>query len=194
MKKDYSDKKFYFIIRNLVCPIFKLIFRPIIINNDVIPTEGKIILAGNHTSMLDPILLMSTTKRHIHFLTKSELFKGPKKIIFDNLGLIPVNRKTKDKNVLKETKEYLKNNKAIGIFPEGTTEKDKYPNLLPFKVGAVKLATDTNTKIIPFKIIGKYNLFKRVKIVFGKPFITENNIEKDNKRLYNIINDMKGSD
>ena len=194
MKKNYSDKKFYFIIRKLICPIFKLIFRPIIINDDIIPNEGKIILAGNHTSILDPILLMSTTKRHIHFLAKKELFKGPKKIIFDNLGLIPVNRKIKDKNVLKEAKEYLENNKVIGIFPEGTTEKEQYPNLLPFKVGAVKLATDTKTKIIPFKIIGKYNIFKKVKIVFGEPFTTINNIEKDNERLYNIINDMKGSD
>ena len=194
MKKDYSDKKFYFIIRNLICPIFKLIYRPIIINNDIIPSDDKIILAGNHTSILDPILLMSTTKRHIHFLAKSELFKGPKKIIFDNLGLIPVNRKIKDKNVLKEAKEYLENNKVIGIFPEGTTEKEHYPHLLPFKVGAVKLATDTKTKIIPFKIIGKYNIFKSVKIVFGEPFTTINNIEKDNERLYNIINDMKGSD
>ncbi len=194
MKKDYSDKKFYFIIRKLICPIFKLIFRPIIINNDIILPEGKIILAGNHTSILDPILLMSTTKRHIHFLAKSELFKGPKKIIFDNLGLIPVNRKIKDKNVLKEAKEYLENNRVVGIFPEGTTEKEQYPHLLPFKVGAVKLAKDTKTKIIPFKIIGKYNIFKRVRIVFGEPFITENNIEKDNERLYNIINNMKGSD
>lgn len=194
MKKNYSDKKFYFIIRKLICPIFKLIFRPIIINDDIIPSEGKIILAGNHTSILDPILLMSTTKRHIHFLAKKELFKGPKKIIFNNLGLIPVNRKIKDKNVLKEAKEYLENNKVIGIFPEGTTEKEQYPNLLSFKVGAVKLATDTKTKIIPFKIIGKYNIFKRVKIVFLNPFIVTNNIEKDNERLYNIINKTKGSD
>lgn len=192
MKNKYNDKIFYKIIRIIICPIFKLIYRPIIINKNVIPTNTKIILAGNHTSILDPILLMCTTKRHIHFLAKSELFKGIKKPIFNNLGLISVNRKIKDKNVLANASKYLENNKVIGIFPEGTTEKNNYPNLLPFKIGTIKLATDTNTKIIPFKIIGKYNIFKRVKIIFGNEFIITNNIDKDNERLYNIIDSMKG--
>ena len=101
---------------------------------------------GNHTHIFDSLLLISTTKRSIHFLAKNELWKGSKKIIFSNLGLIPVNRKAKDHKALESAINYLNNDKLIGIFPEGTTEKGK--GMLPFKIGAIKMAKETNSKIL----------------------------------------------
>ena len=188
----YEDTILYSIIRPIIKLFMKIFYRIEIINKDIIPNNEKIILAGNHTSILDPLLLISSTKRHIHFLAKIELFKRIKGFFFKNLGLIPVNRKIKDKIVLENAKHYLDNNKVIGIFPEGTTEKENFPNLLPFKIGAIKLAKDTNTKIIPFKIIGRYKLFrKNVKIVFGDIYIVNKDYEESNKELYDIINFMK---
>lgn len=189
----YQDTRVYSFFRPIILFLVKLIFRPIIINKEIIPNSKKIILAGNHTSKLDPLLLMCTTKRHIHFLAKKELFKGIKGVIFKNLGLISVDRQERfKKDVLINATKYLENGKVIGIFPEGTTEKDKFPNLLPFKKGAVRLSKDTNTEIIPFKIIGRYKLFRKsVRIIFGESFKASSDLEKSNKMLYNIINDMK---
>ena len=190
--KEYKDVLLYKIVRPIITFLFKLLYRPTIIGVGNIPKDKKIILAGNHTSNFDSVLLMSSTKRNIHFLAKIELFKGIKKIIFNNLGLIPVDRSKKDKsNVLKEAEKYLEYDLVVGIFPEGTTEKG-CGYLLPFKKGAVRLSYDTNTKIIPFKISGDYKLFsKNLKIVFDKPYQAKKDLEKSNKELYNIIKDIK---
>ena len=191
--KDYNDTKTYKFFRPIIKFLMIIIFRPKIINNDIIPKNKRIILAGNHTSVLDPFLLISSTKRHIHFLAKKEIFSGLTGIIINKMGLIPVDRSAKDKNdVFINAKEYLNKEKVIGIFPEGTTEKEKYPNLLPFKKGAVKLSYDTDTEIIPFKIVGKYKIIgSSVKIIFGKPFKVTKYIEKSNELLFNIIDNMK---
>ena len=191
--KEYKDTKLYSFFRPIVFFLMKIFFRIQIINNNNIPNEGKVVLAGNHTSVLDAFLVMSTTKRHRHFLAKKELLSGLTGIVINRMGLVPVDRQAKEKkDVLINATNYLNNNKIIGIFPEGTTEKDKYPNLLPFKKGAVRLSYETNTKIIPFKIIGNYKLFRKsVKIIIGKPIKATKDLEKSNKILYNLINNMK---
>jgi 1-acyl-sn-glycerol-3-phosphate acyltransferase len=186
--KNTKESKLYLIIRPIISFLFKFFFTPKIIGKENIPQEGKIILAGNHTANLDCILLISSTKREIHFLAKKELFEGPKKIIFSHLGLIPVDRQNKSHNSLVLAENYLNNNKVIGIFPEGTFHKE--PNtLLPFKIGAVKIASDTNTKIVPFNIQGKYHPFsKTLKITFGKPIsILNTNLDYENQKLKDTI-------
>lgn len=192
--KKYDDVILYKVTRPLISFLVKVLYRPKIIGKENIPKDGKVILAGNHTHNFDSVLLISSTKRNIHFLAKAELFKGFKKIIFSNFGLIPVNRKIKDKSVLINAKKYLENDCVVGIFPEGTTEKG-IKKLLPFKIGAVKLSYDTNTKIIPFKISGEYKILSNnLKIVFGKPFIAKSNLDTSNEELYNIIDNLKESE
>lgn len=184
-----KESKFYSFLRPLVKLFTMVIFHPKYEGLNNIPTEGSIILAGNHTSIFDPLVLISSTKRNIHFLAKDELWKGPKKIIFSNLGLIPVNRREKDKFALKTAIEYLYNGYVIGIFPEGTTEKKR--GLLPFKIGTVKMAYDAKTMIVPFTIKGKYGLFKRIRVTYGKPIaIKTSDLTKENEKLRNIIKEM----
>ena len=191
--EEYKDTRIYGFLRPIVKIFMYMIFRPKIINKGLIPKTGKVILAGNHTSKLDALLLISSTNRHIHFLAKKELFSGITGILINRLGLISVDREAKDKkNVFINAKKYLNNDKVILIFPEGTTEKESFPNLLSFKIGAVKLSYETNTKIIPFKIIGKYKIFgKRIRIKFENAITVNNDLENSNKELYDIINNIK---
>lgn len=194
MNMEYKDNSFYNVVRVVVGNLFKVFYRPKIVNSDLIPTTGRVILAGNHTSIFDCVLLMATTKRQIHFLAKKELLDGVKKIFFSRMGIIPVNRKIKDKSVIPTAKEYLKNGLVIGIFPEGTTEKG-VPYLLPFKEGAVRLSYETDTYIVPFKISGRYKFFsKNLKIVFDKPLKASENIGLSNELLYNIVDNIKEVD
>lgn len=188
--KKYNDKWFYKLLRPILKSHFKFFYKPTIIGIDNIPKNGRVILAGNHIDNLDCLLLISSTKRHIHFLAKKELFTGIKGIIFSNLGLIPVDRDKKNPNAIKDAEMYLNNDKVIGIFPEGTTEKGR--GLLPFKLGAVKIANDTNTSIVPFKIMGRYKVFRKsITIVFGNKLRVEtDNLLLENKRLRDIINEL----
>ena len=126
---------------------------------------------------------MSSTNRCIHFLAKIELFKGIKKIFFKNIGIIPVDRKRKNPEAINLANQYLFDNKVIGIFPESTINKTK-DIIMPFKYGAVKMAKETNSMIIPFSITKKYQLFKKsVIICFDKPYKVTKDIETENKIL-----------
>lgn len=167
--------------------ILMLCYRVKYIGLENIPKTGKIILAGNHTSNLDALLLMSSTRRTIHFLAKIELFKGIKKYFFNNFGIIPVDRSKKNPEAIKKAKEYLEKECVIGIFPEGTINKTN-DIIMPFKKGAVRIAKETDSYIIPFSITGKYKLFnKSIIICFDKPYKAVDDIEKENKILENKI-------
>ena len=106
-----------------ILKVFISLYKPTYIGLENIPKHGAFILAGNHTSYLDPILVASTTKECVHFFAKDSLYKGIKKPLFKALGIIPVDRTKKDKNALSLGIKYLNNNSVIGIFPEGTINK-----------------------------------------------------------------------
>ena len=178
----------YRILRPLINILIKLLFRPKYIGLNNIPKEGKIVLAGNHTHIFDPLLIISSTKRTVHFLAKEELYKGLKGFIFKNMGIIPVNRKIHDKEALSKAEEFLNKNACIGVFPEATINKTK-DTVMPFKIGAVKMSCDTNSLLIPFTIKGKYKLFNnKLTIEFFKPYkIKNSDLNKENQKLMNII-------
>lgn len=189
-----KESLLYKIVRPIVSVWFKIFYKPKYIGLEYIPKNEKVILAGNHKNNLDCIYLMSSTKRPIHFLAKQELFRGIKKIIFSNMGLIPVNRNNKNHDALVRAKDYLNDNKVIGIFPEGTFNRSNN-TILPFKMGAVKMSYDTNSKIVPFTIKGKYKLFsKDLVIEFFEPInVVNSNLDEENKKLENIIiNSLEG--
>lgn len=187
---NLNDTLLYRISRPIVTILFKILFRPKIIGKENILENTSVVLAGNHTSNLDCLLIISSTKRTIHFLAKDELIHGIKKHLFLNMGIIPVNRRIHDKEALKSAKEVLSQKKAIGIFPEGTINKTE-DTIMPFKIGAVKMAHDTSSFIVPFVISGKYKLFggnEGVRIEYFTPYKTEDDcLDNENKILMNKI-------
>ena len=187
-----KDVILYRITRPLIKVFMKIFFRPTYIGTELIPTDVNFILAGNHTSYLDPLLLMSSTNKTIHFLAKDSLAKGIKGLLFRSMGIIPVNRKIHDKNALKTAEEELLNEKVIGIFPEGTINRTEEVTI-PFKIGAVKMAQDTDTLLVPFTIMGKYKLFRKsVVIEFYSPYKVKEDLTLENDRLRNFIgNELK---
>ena len=188
-----KDKLFYKIVRPIIIILIKVFYPPQVLGLDNIPKEGRILLAGNHTKWLDPIMMVSVVKRQIHFLAKEELFHGYTKVIVKGMGCVPVNRKIHDKDALQGAIDYLNNDLCVGIFPEGTINKTDEV-IMPFKIGAVKACSETNTKLVPFVITGKYKIFrKNVKIEFLKPMTISNDLEKSNQELMNKISEkLKG--
>ena len=184
-----KDPMFYKIFRPIITFIFNIIYRPTYIGSENVPKSGKIIIAGNHTSPLDPFLIMGSTKRIVHGFAKIELFKkGIVGYVVRHLGSIPVDRKNHSGDPLGIAKTFLEKGMLVGIFPEGTINKKHETVTLPFKIGAVKACFDTNTKLVPFVITGKYNIFgKGVKIEFLKPMSISEDLDKENNKLMKII-------
>ena len=178
----------YRIARPIIKALFMFLYRPKIVGLKNTNIDGGIVLAGNHTSNLDCFLLISVSKRVLHFLAKDSLMKGFKKIIFKNMGIIPVNRKIKDKSVLEKANNCLNNDMAVVVFPEGTINRTN-DIVMPFKIGAVKMAHDTASPLIPFIITGKYKLFGGVKLEFLPPIIIKDDLSLENEKLTNIIKD-----
>lgn len=183
MKKNLLYK----IIRPIIKIFFNILYHPTYIGVDHIPKKGSVVLAGNHTNYLDCLLLMSSTNRVIHFLAKSELTKGIKGILFNHMGIIPVNRKTHDKKALMQAMDVLHNKKVIGIFPEGTINRTN-DIIMPFKIGAVKMSKETNSPVIPFVITGKYKIFRKsIQIKFFSPYKIEKDLDIENEKLMKKI-------
>lgn len=101
--------------------------------------------------------------------------------------MYPVNRKIHDKNALSSAKDVLREGKVIGIFPEGTINRSD-DVVMPFKIGAVKMAKDTDSVVVPFVIAGKYNIFgKRIRIEFLEKRTISLDLDIENKKLMKTI-------
>lgn len=174
------------ILYKILIPLDKILmsfYRPTYIGLENIPKNESCVLAGNHTAKLDPLLLMSCTNRCIRYLAKIELCKGVKKHFFNAVGIIPVDRSKSNPEVIKIACQYLKEGKVIGVFPEGTINKTKNI-IMPFKYGAVKMAKESGSLILPFSITGKCKFLKKsITIKFDKPYRVKGSIEDENKKL-----------
>ena len=179
----------YRMVKCIGYPIFKLLYRPKVIGKENIPNRGPVVLAGYHTSNFDCATLICSNKRIIHFLGKKELFnKGIGNWFFTSMGTIPVDRSRKNPNAINEALKVLNNKQIIGIFPEGTTRKNKGERL-PFKFGAVSLAKKSNALIVPFSITGEYKIFgNNLVIRYGKAYkIKDDDLAKENELLRNKV-------
>ena len=190
------NSRLYRILRPIVVFLLKRIYRIKVVNKEVIPKTGPIIFVGNHKHNYDFISLMCGTKRTIYFLGKKELI-DKHGWLFKRLPVIPVDRNAKNKEAMEEAIKLLDKNEAIGIFPEGTFNKTEYI-VMPFKYGAVKIASVTDASIIPFAITGEYKRFRRgLKIEFGEPYkvIDKRDLTKENIKLMNkVVKLMKGKE
>ncbi len=185
-----NEPKAYLKHRGKLEWLFKFLYKPTIVGTENIPESGRVILAGNHKYFMDCITVAASTKRVVHFLGKSELLEPPLKRYFEPFGVIPVHRERKDKAALESAIEVLNDDKVIGIFPEGKVKlktEEQY-TITPFKFGAVKMAEQTGSRIVPFSITGDYKIFRKgLKIQFFEPITVEGDLEEINNQLMNTV-------
>ena len=190
-----STKKTFFIyhfFKFLLSWIFILYYNPKIIGKKNIPKNGSIVIAGNHKHLYDQCLTIIATKRMIHYMAKKEYFDNKKvSWFFKSTGCISVDRAKKDSDAKNKAIKVLNDGGAVGIFPEGTRNKTS-KTLLPFKFGAVSMASKTDSYIIPFGITGEYKFrSKNLTIRYGKPFKVNNmDLKEANDKLYNVVKDL----
>ncbi len=145
----------------LVAPVLRVLFRMRIRHSERIPATGPAIIAANHFSYLDTVLLPAIVPRQIHFLAKEELFATPlMEKMFTGFGQIPITRGSGDESALEASRDLLlEKRRLLGIFPEGTNTRDG--KLLSAHTGVARIGIDTGVPVIPVGIIGSYEALPR---------------------------------
>jgi 1-acyl-sn-glycerol-3-phosphate acyltransferase len=178
---------FYYVLKYvLLGPLLRVLFRPRIEGLDQVPDHGAAIVAGNHLSVSDHLLMPAILRRRITFLAKAEYFtgRGPKgrltAFFFRGAGQIPVDRSGREagRSAIDEGLKVLGKGELLGIYPEGTRSGDG--RLYKGKVGVAVMAIRAGVPVVPCAMLGTFELqppgrkmprigASRVTIRFGKP-------------------------
>lgn len=140
------------------------------------PARGPVIVAANHVSFWDPVLVGCALQRQIYFMAKEELFKIP---IFGKLltklGAFPVKRGQGDIAAIRKSLAILKEGKVLGIFPEGT--RSKSGEIQEAMSGIVLIMEKSKAPIVPVKVYGTKGLLSQkrgeVGVIIGQPIFAE---------------------
>lgn len=175
--KKAMTRSLFTISRLLCLAIAKLAFRLHIEGQEFIPRTGPAILAANHVSYIDPIIIGIAIQRPVRFMAKKELFRIPLLgWLLRQFGTFPINRYGTDLQAFKRATSLLEAGEIIAIFPEGT--RGDGVNLRPAKPGIGLIAARTGAPVIPTFHRGTGKVFPRgawlprpyrITVKFGAP-------------------------
>jgi 1-acyl-sn-glycerol-3-phosphate acyltransferase len=176
---------FYWVVKAVLWPFLRIIFRPWAEGTENVPREGPAILASNHLSFSDHFFAPLPLPRKVVFLAKSEYFTGRglkglvSKAFFSGMGQIPVDRTggAASERALRTGLRVLAQGELLGIYPEGTRTPDG--RLYRGKTGVARLALEARVPVVPTAMIGGFEFQPPGKIAprlrirpgvrFGKP-------------------------
>ena len=174
----------YPVSRFVLAPLARAIYRPRVEGRHNVPKHGAVILASNHLSFIDSVVIPLTAPRKVVFLAKAEYFTGTglrgalSRAWFNALGMIPVERgdTRAAQDSLDAALEVLRQGEAFGIYPEGTRSRDG--RLYRGRTGVAWLALTAGVPVVPVALEGTERLQPvgsrlprpvRVTVRFGEP-------------------------
>lgn len=194
---------FYLFCRFMLFIILKIFFSFRVKGRSFVPPSGGCIIASNHLSYLDPIVLSVASPRILSFMAKKELFSEHGKIfkwLITALNAFPLERGTADLKAIRFAINKLKSGHCLIVFPEGTRGSSgavKNP-----QAGVSMLAAKADVPVVPAFIIGsdkalpakskKVTFFTPMSVKFGPPLIfkpdpSKNDIKADYQAFSNLV-------
>jgi 1-acyl-sn-glycerol-3-phosphate acyltransferase len=147
-------------LRVVFGPAFTLAFRLKTHGREHVPLKGAAILAANHASFLDPILIGICARRPVQFLVANDFYRNPRlHTILRWLGAIPVGGDAGPIRAFRNIGEVIKSGNLLGIFPEGGITRDGA--MKPFRAGAAVLALRTGVPLVPIHVDGTFQALPR---------------------------------
>ena len=152
--------------------------------------KGKnFIIACNHMSNMDAIMLDIRFFKRFRYLAKKELFQTKLGGAFMRaLGGVAVDRQNADPKAIKEIFRLISNNKKIAIFPQGTRAKTVQIEDGSAKEGVALFSIRTNTPVIPMMYDKKIKPFRGTKLIIGKPIYPDESRKKYKEYLSEFAN------
>lgn len=174
----------YEVLHRVVPPVLKAVWRPDVTGLDNVPRRGGVILASNHRSFVDSVVIPAVAPRKVVFLAKSDYFTGTgiggaiQRTWFESLGMLPVDRDDTRSALesLDVALQVLKRGEAFGIYPEGTRSRDG--RLYRGRTGVAHLALTAGVPVVPVGLQGTERIqpigsniprLVKVQVRFGEP-------------------------
>ena len=158
-----------------------------------IPDEGPAVVACNHVSFMDGLIVIGCCRRPIRFVMDHQIFKVPiLNFVFRTAGMIPIASARENPEILKRAYDrvarYLEEGEVVGIFPEGRLTADG--EIGPFKSGIEQIIQRTPAPVVPMALRGLWGSFfsrrhgkamshfprrfwSRIELVVGEPVPVE---------------------
>ena len=172
------------LVHRALPPLLRAVWRPRIEGLHHVPRTGGVILASNHLSFADSVVIPSVVPRKVVFLAKSDYFTGTgvagtlQRAWFEGLGMLPVDRDDTRAALasLDVALEVLGRGEAFGIYPEGTRSRDG--RLYRGRTGVAHLALTAGVPVVPVGLVGTERIqpigarlprLVRVTVRFGEP-------------------------
>lgn len=181
--------RFYSLAYIVLWPIIHLLFLPSVKGREHLP-QGNAVFCCNHSSNWDPLLIMIAAgySHQLFALAKIEISRWPVVgQILKTAGMIFIDRGKADIGALKTAMKYLKNERQILIFPEGTRVSEE--DSAAAKGGVSLLAVRTASPIVPIYLDSDKKVFRRTHIVFGEPYVPQIASKKATAEEYQQIAD-----
>ena len=150
----------YWVSRRVLLTVFWLLWRPRIDGRARIPSTGPLIVASNHLSFIDSIVIPVAVPRKVVFLAKAEYWEGrspatwPRRLFFAAFEAVPVQREQQQdaQASLDLARGVVERGDAFGIYPEGTRSRDG--RLYRGRTGVGWLALATGARVVPVGLVG----------------------------------------
>ena len=164
----------YEAVRLVLTPYIVLFYRARCIDSQHIPADGPAIIAPNHFSFLDHFFVAVYLRRKVNFMAKSQLFKMPLELVFNNGGVFPVRRGHHDEEAFKTAHAILARGGIVVMYAEAG--RSRTGELGTPRHGLGRLALEAGVPIVPTAIAGtdrvrnwKRLQFPKVTVQFGEP-------------------------
>lgn len=174
----------YGVLHAVVPPVFKAVWRPVVTGLEHLPTSGGVILASNHLSFADSVVVPIVVPRKVVYLAKKDYFTGTglpgvaTRAWFEAMDMLPVDRDDTRAAIesLDTALEVLGNGDAFGIYPEGTRSRDG--RLYRGRTGVGHLALTAGVPVVPVGLRGTEQLqpvgarlprLAKIRIALGEP-------------------------
>ncbi len=168
----------YKILYTLLAPLFRLLYRVRIHGAENVPAEGGAVIAPNHTSAMDCVIIAVSSPRRVFYMAKAELFLPLLGAFFRAMGGFPVKRTEGDVGAIKKSISIIESGDPVCIFPQGTRcpHRELEDTKVMLKSGVGLIAAKSMSPIVPVYIKTKKNkvaLFRRTDVYFGTPVTPE---------------------
>ena len=152
--------------------LVRALYRIEVVGADRLPVTGPVVIAPNHNSVLDGIVLGAVISRELRFLAKAELWRSRLLAwVLDGLGATGIKRGHDDQLALARMRQALEAGQAVAIFPQGAIYGDRV-----WHRGAARMALVTGAPLVPVRLIGTARAlsrgrigFPRLRVIFGEP-------------------------